>query len=369
MIAVLGGYGEVGKAVVRALLALRSEPLRIGGRDPVSAEAFARTLDQGPVEVVTVDINDAGSLERFVHGCTVLVNCAGPSHRIGEGPALTALRAGADYLDVAGDERLHARLDDRAWREQGRRALLSAGLQPGLTALLPLWLAHTGFDRVTSLTSYFGLRDLFTAVAAEDYRQSVEDGIGRPRAAWRNGGVRPGVLIRKNGVGLPFFPGPVTVMPYLNQEAERVAAALELEHGDWYTALADGPMRSVFDRLHTCSREDACMQLQRMSRLDLAGRAPFVTLLLRMTGHREGKERTCSLALRGHRNADLTGALAAVAVDALARVDVPAGRHFAAMVLDPGAAVETLLATGMTAGLSVIEGPLEALNEAEEGVL
>lgn len=369
MIAVLGGYGEVGQAAVRSLLALGLGPVRIGGRDPDRAEAFPRALGKGPIDVVTVDINDAVALQRFVHGHRVLVNCAGPSHRVSEGPAQAALRAGADYVDVAGDERLHARLDDRAWREKGHRALLSAGLQPGLTALLPLWLARTGFDRVTSLTSYFGLRDLFTAVAAEDYRQSIEDGVGQSRAAWRNGGARTGVLVRENGVALPFFPGPVTTLPYLNQEAQRVAAALGLERGDWYTVLTDGHMRSVFDRLHTYSREDACLQLQRMSRLDLAGRAPFVTLLLRMTGHWEGGERTRSLALRGHRNADLTGALAAVAVDALERGDVPPGRHFAAMALEPEAAVEALLATGMTAGLPVVDGPLEAFNEAEEGVL
>ncbi|EAR23263.1 saccharopine dehydrogenase NADP-binding domain-containing protein [Nitrococcus mobilis] len=369
MISVLGGYGEVGTAAVRALLALGLGPLRIGGRDGAAARALVRTLDAPSLEAAEADFMDRSSLARFVSGCRVLLNCAGPSHLIGAGPALVALEEGADYVDVAGDDGLYALLDDADYREQGCRALLSAGLQPGLTGLLPRWLAATGFDKVSRLVSYFGLLDHFTAVAADDYLQSVEDGFGRPLAAWRQG-CRPGVLVRNSDAGLPFFPGRVTALPYLNREAERIASSLELEQGDWYTVVAGRHTLAALDWVHGMSREGAASLLQRSSRLDMAGRTPFVTLLVQLGGRVvSGEQRTRSLAFRGHRNSELTGAFAAVVTRAALEQNILPGRQFAAMSVEPVSAVESLLATGMVSGLTVLDGPLEMFTEAEEGAL
>lgn len=371
MIAILGGYGEVGSATARALLVQDMGPLRIGGRNGAAAAAMAESLGDGRAEGIEVDCSDPASLAPFLSGCRLLLNCAGPSHRLGAGPALAALQAGVDYVDVAGDDRLHAQLaelEHTEYRQRGCRALLSAGLQPGLTGLLPRWLA-TRLPQVKALTSYFGLLDHFTAVAADDYLQSLEEGFGQPLAAWRNG-RRPGALVRESALELPFFPDPVTALPYLNREAERLAASLKLERGDWYTAVVGRHILAAFERLHGLSRAQAAALLQRSSCLDMAGRRPFVNLLLQAeSGDGASGRAAVSLAFCGRSNGELSGAFAAVACRALFEQCIPSGRHFTAMAVEPVTAVNWLRTTGAVAGFTLVDGPLASFTQTEEGVL
>lgn len=366
LIGVLGASGDVGLASARALLSLGVNELRLGGRDPGNgARCLASLQQQWPearLQWTAVDFNDAAALTGFARGCGVLLNCAGPSWRLADRAARAALQADAHYVDAAGE----MTLEPHQWRN--RCAVLGGGLQPGLTGLLPRWLAEQAFTQVLGLTSYFGLRDHFTAVAADDFLQGAVDGTNEPLAAWRNGRCSR-ALTRSQDVLLPCFPGQVHVLPYLNQEGERLAVDLRLEIGQWFNVITDGHVLKALDLAHSLPRADAVQRLCEASRLDLSGQAPFVTLLLQLDGLWEGQARTRSLVLSGAGNAALTGAMAAATVVSVADGEITAGCHYAAQALPPAASLERLQRTSAIRALNLLHGPLDHLHSVEEGCL
>jgi len=366
LIGVLGASGDVGLASAQALLSLGLHNLRLGGRDAhTGARCLARLHQQWPdarLQWTAVDFNDTPALARFARGCDVLLNCAGPSWRVADRAAQAALKADAHYVDAAGD--IH--LDPALWR--GRSAVLGAGLQPGLTGLLPRWLAAQGFTRVQGLTSYFGLRDQFTAVAADDFLQGAVDGSSEPLAAWHNGRCSR-ALRRRRDVLLPCFPGPVHVLPYLNEEGERLARDLHLETGQWFNVITDGHVLNTLDQAHNLPRAEAVQRLCTASQLDLSGQPPFVTLLLQLDGLCDGQACTRSLVLSGAGNAALTGAMAAITVVSVLEGEIRPGCHHAAHALPPAASLERLQRTSSIRTLNLLDHPLEHLQDAEEGCL
>ncbi|WLI43674.1 saccharopine dehydrogenase NADP-binding domain-containing protein [Pseudomonas beijingensis] len=366
LIGVLGASGDVGLASARALLSLGVNELRLGGRDPRSgAHCLASLQQQWPdarLQWTAVDFNDAPALAGFARGCDVLLNCAGPAWRLGDRAARAALQADAHYVDAAGE----MTLEPSQW--PNRCAVLGAGLQPGLTGLLPRWLAERAFTQVQGLTSYFGLRAPFTAVAADDFLQGAVDGTSEPLAAWRNGRCSR-ALRRSRDVVLPCFPGQVHVLPYLNQEGERLAMDLSLDVGQWFNVITDGHVLKALDLAHSLPRAEAVQRLCEASLLDLSGQAPFVTLLLQLDGQWDGQARTRSLVLSGAGNAALTGAMAAATVVSVANGEISAGCHYAAQVLPPAASLERLQRTAAILALNLLHGPLEHLHTVEEGCL
>jgi hypothetical protein len=273
-----------------------------------------------------------------------VVNCAGPSAAVGDRVLRAAERAGADYVDASGE----------IWATS-RVAVVGAGLQPGLTGLVPRWVCGLpddggtlsqasprlgnpqifslpgSTDKIGSLTAagavpsslavYLAVLDHFTQTAAADFLR----GRNEPLAAWRNG-PQPRAATRRRA-GLPFLPGEVTLLPYLDDEACRTAEALGLAHGDWYSAVSGTHVLQAFDRIHTLPEPQAIEALCRASRLDLAGRDPFALVAVD-TGDR-------TLVVKGRGNGELTGTVVAHAVKAVAAGEVPPGCHFAAEVLNP----------------------------------
>ncbi|GGJ74983.1 epimerase [Pilimelia anulata] len=347
-IGVVGGRGDVGSAAVGWLAAAGLGPVLVGGRHPRGTGCPASAYQQ-------VDVADARGLAAFAGRCRLVVNCAGPAHTVGDRVALAALAAGADYVDAGGDDPLHAALDPDRYAAAGRVAVLSAGLRPGLTGLLPRWAARDLGPGAT-LRSHLAVRDAFTEVAAADYLAAAG---GAARAAWRGGRVVAGALRRGALPALPHLDGPVTTLPYLDPEAGRVAAALRLADGEWYTALTGPHMTAAFDRAPALPRPAAVADLCRSSRLDLCGRPARVVLVVSVAGERE---RTVVVHAAG--NAAVTGAVVGLTVEAVLAGAVPPGRHFAADVLDPAAAIARLTGTG-AAALTVRDGV--AADDVEEG--
>lgn len=357
MIGILGAAGDVGAAVVRALQRLDAGPLRGGGRH--------QAPDTASMSWQRVDIHDAMSLRQFVEGCRVVINCAGPTDEISAKAGQSCLDADIGYVDVSGDAALLAKLGVHA---KHASALICAGLQPGLTTLLPRWAASQGYSRIDAMTAYFGLRDRFTPTAAVDYLCSAHEDGGISLAAWR-GGVQRGTLRRRAGIAVPYFPAPATAVPYLAGETQRLAAELGIPRVDWYNVFTGRHMMAALDTVSSQARVDAAAALCLASRLDLDGRVPFVTLLTQFDGVSPKGSLTRTLLMRGSGNAALTGALAAVAAFAVVGGEIPLGCYTAAMALTPSTAVERLRRTGAMLALELLDVPINTLHSAEEGCL
>jgi hypothetical protein len=365
-IGVLGSYGAVGTAVV-ADLARDGLALRLGGRDGDRLAAQATRLRGTETQVVAVD--DDAALARFCTGCAVVVNCAGPSYRILDRVAVAALAAGAGYVDPGGDEPVMRLLDAGALRAAGRRVVLNAGMMPGLSSLLPRWLAGQSPEPPVALTAYVGTLDHLSPSSAADYLLSIGGGThGEARAAWLDRAHVTNALEPEVDTRLEHFPGRVTAFPYLSVEAERLARSLALRDVRWFNVFDGQHMLAALGRLQAAGSaadgELAVMarELARAAELDLFGRDPYQLMVFELTDA-AGDVRT--LALRAGSTYGLTAATAAFAVRAVLEERVAPGVHYAAEALDPQRAPEILAACPSATVLDRLAP--EAL--VEEGVL
>ena len=351
-IGVVGGYGAVGHSVVRQLQHWRLFRVRIGGRNKSRGQPFVESLSGNP-EWVTTEAHDAQSLQRFCRGCDVVVNCAGSACLLGEKIGSAAFAQGAHYIDASG----YAALNLPPSR---RTALLAAGMYPGLSGLLPRFLAARGFDRVSCLTAYIGGCDYLSHTAATDYLESVKNGFGEADAAWLGGRRVSKVLEGGQKVNLPFFPRSVMRQPYLTAEAERLAAYLALSDAKWYSVF-DGP--HVVSALPlAASRQDA-ESFVKAAKMDLFGRDPYQILMFEMRGMLGDMPVCRSLMLKASGGAQLTGIAAAAGVKAALSGEIPHGEHYFAETVDAAGIVTCLRQSDAILALEVFDNPLMMCEE------
>ena len=281
MIGVLGGFGAVGQEVVRLLQSAGEGPLRVGGR---------RAQGLAGVETRRVNAGDPASLLAFADGCRLVVNCAAPSAGLSPLVAATLGAAGIPLVDAGG-----VGCADAAY-PAGWRALFAAGALPGLSGALPPWLAN-GVAQPTRLRCWFGIADRFTPAGAGDFL----DG------ALRGGGEGPTL----RGAGLPFFPRPLTLLPFTDRETRGVAARLGIADIRCWLALEGGSLPRALEQARALSRPQAVEAIVAGAALDVAGRRPQVQFLIQIDGRRDGAPATATLRLTAPGIAHLTAACAA----------------------------------------------------------
>lgn len=340
LIGLVGGYGAVGQSTVRLLRTWGAVRMRIGGRHPALAEELIRNELGGCGEAVALDINDPASLADFCAGCQIVVNCAGPSYRVLDRVALAAFAAGANYVDPGGDELLYRRLAALELAKAGRIALLTAGMMPGLSGLLPRWLARQGFERATQLTAYVGGRGRLTPTGAADYLLSLATVTTDSLAAWRDGAKVSRALEPLTNVLLPFFPPGVTAYPFFSAEAERLARELELSDVSWYNVFEGGHMLAALGRLQGAAVdcEDlsaAVSELSQAAELDLFGKSSYQLFVLQLAGEAGGCPMSRTVMLRALDAHGLSGTVNAFAVSAVLGGEMAPGLYFAAEALNP----------------------------------
>lgn len=355
LVGIVGATGGVGTSVVRHLRGHPALALRLGARDAGRARALAASTG-GNVEATGVDVHDHAALAAFCAGCRVIVNCAGPARAIGATVGRAAFAAGADYVETSGYAALEL-------PRNGCRAVLSAGMYPGLSGLLPRYLAAEGFDTLICLTMFIGGCEELSATAALDYLDALRDGFGESNAAWLNGRRTSQALPAGAPASLPFFPRPVVAQPYLTTESEHLARALGLRELRCY---------SVFDGAHVLAALPQAVlardagALVRAAQADAFGQVPYQILLFELQGTC-GERAVCrSLFVKARSGVALTGVAAAAAVHALSEGRAPEHVHDFAQALDPRAAVARLRASDDVLACELFDAAPSAF---EEGAL
>jgi uncharacterized protein YbjT (DUF2867 family) len=107
-VVVYGASGWTGSQVARALHS-RGIPLVLAGRSADKLAQLNDTLDRSAAIRVAI-AGDSNELERALAGANVVVNCAGPFVDSGLEIVNAAMRVGAHYLDVSGEESHVARV-------------------------------------------------------------------------------------------------------------------------------------------------------------------------------------------------------------------------------------------------------------------
>lgn len=134
---VLGGYGNFGARICRALSGDPAIQLLIGGRDLKRAQALAAELG-GAAIGLRIDL-DAPDLARGLReaGVELLIHAAGPFQQQSYGVAAAAAAAAAHYVDLADGRRFvcdFAGALDAAFRATGRVAISGASTVPALSS-------------------------------------------------------------------------------------------------------------------------------------------------------------------------------------------------------------------------------------------
>lgn len=123
---VLGGYGNFGARICRALAADGNIDLLVAGRDEGRAQQLADTLGHGAVGMsIDCTAPDFGQA-LTTQGVGLVVHAAGPFQQQSYAVALAAARAGAHYIDLA---------DGRRFVCDFPQALQDAFLQTGITGI------------------------------------------------------------------------------------------------------------------------------------------------------------------------------------------------------------------------------------------
>ncbi|MBG0816499.1 saccharopine dehydrogenase NADP-binding domain-containing protein [Planomonospora sp. ID82291] len=346
VIGVLGATGAVGRTAAERLAAFGPGGLRLGGRDAARAADLARTLP-APAEAVRVDLTDPDDLARFCAGCTIVVNCAGPTYRVLDTVARAAFAAGADYVDIGGELAAKDALSGSAVPGE-RTAVFSAGVMPGLSGLLPRLLANG--RPLRRLDVYVGGAAVFTPLSAVDALLTRGPRFGVPMAAWREGAATP--LAPLHGVRLPGFPVPVHAWPYLTTEAQALAAACGADEVRCYNVFVSGRIPEALSGawadvpdVHAAPLETLrpyATQVVDASRLDNADVGAFYVMLFTARPHRGAPAGPTRMLLTAEDSYALSGVVTALAARAVLAGRIPPGVHLAAEALDPDEAATAL---------------------------
>lgn len=134
---VLGGYGNFGARICRALAGDGRLELLIAGRDQARAQSLADSLPPG-AQAVALDHNAAGFAQRLqALDVGLLIHTAGPFQQQAYAVAHAAAAAGAHYIDLADGRRFVCDFPaamEPTFSAAGRTAICGASTVPALSS-------------------------------------------------------------------------------------------------------------------------------------------------------------------------------------------------------------------------------------------
>ncbi|MGY2374457.1 hypothetical protein ACW9IB_08100 [Pseudomonas sp. SDO524_S393] len=360
LIGLIGAGGAVGGAALAQLLP-QAVRIRAGQRQ-------SRVWPEG-VDGQVLDLFDAPALADFCNGCQVVLNCAGPSWRVGDRVARAAHAAGAGYVDAFGNAALLAALHDAR-----QPSIIGAGVFPGLTALLPRWLAGRGFDRVTRLHIHAGGREHCSSAGGADVLLSALGGFGTPNAQWLDGRVQA-LPVEQQAQRLAGFPEPVFRSAYLTDELQRLAGTLGVPHASFHNVFDQATVPALIASLCQRLSQDpsalpqAVEQLIQAAELQLLGRRAYYRLTVDLSGWRAGQPLHQRAVLSSQDSYGISATVAVCAVLQLLHDPAWRGAHWAGDCLAPDGVIDAMQTGTACQALSIVNLAAQAATSEEEGVL
>jgi hypothetical protein len=188
---VLGGYGNFGARICRALSNNPLIHLVVGGRDLQRSTAFAGELGHGATGIA-IDLNAPGFANRMRQmGIGLLIHTAGPFQQQAYGVAEAAAAAGAHYIDLADGRRFvcdFSKAMDAAFRAAGRTAVSGASTVPALSSAVVNQLCK-GWQRIDTID--ICIAPAQTAPRGRATLAAVLSYCGELIPVWNNGQWQP----------------------------------------------------------------------------------------------------------------------------------------------------------------------------------
>lgn len=186
---VLGGYGNFGARICRALAGDASMELLVAGRDGLAAQQFAERLPAGfGAQGVAVDMHSADfSSQLSALKVDLLIHTAGPFQGQDYAVARACAQAGASYIDLADGRRFvsdFAQALNAPFRAAGRVAISGASTVPALSSAVVDALC-SGWQRIDTIDTCIAPAQ--TAPRGLATMRAVLGYCGEPLSVWRNG--------------------------------------------------------------------------------------------------------------------------------------------------------------------------------------
>lgn len=193
---VLGGYGNFGARISRALANWPGIDLVIAGRDAAKARELAAECG---VASAVIDITDEQLALRLSElGAALVIHTAGPFQQQGYAVALAAAEAGAHYIDLADGRRFVCDFPaalDAVFRARGRTAVTGASTVPALSSAVVDRLT-AGWCSITDID--YCIAPAQTAPRGDATMAAVLSYCGAPIQLWQGG-----AWVTRHGWGAP----------------------------------------------------------------------------------------------------------------------------------------------------------------------
>jgi saccharopine dehydrogenase (NAD+, L-lysine-forming) len=246
-IGILGATGYVGEGAVETMLGFTDYTILLGGRnlEKLRTKYANRSL---AIHFLHVDIFDSESLLHFCGMCDMVVNCAGPSKHILDRVAFASLEQSAHYVDVSGDEQLHQLIMKRKQEIEAKQLsfVISAGVYPGLSEIIPAYIAQTYFDEVDMLELFFAGHGEFSLNAAYDIVCSIQEDTCQGMSYCNQGTPSKIEGSFHSTYTLPSPAGKRVTYPILNYEFVSMARTYGLRSAWLYNTYADKSVLNKF---------------------------------------------------------------------------------------------------------------------------
>lgn len=367
-IGIIGHNGAVGQAAVRYLK--DKYPLRCGSR---SVHKESSQLDKF-IEYMQVDIYDQIGLETFCTGCTIVLNCAGPSYSIIDRVAQAAKKVGAHYVDAFGADLLEKKFMQQ---ELTNIMILSAGSYPGLSGILPRLLAQEGFEQIDKVIAYAGGEETYSKGAAADIMLSSIHGFGTANAFYKDEKISRDIAqTEKINVTINGEEKAVYAQRYITNETIRLAKKLYIAEAHWHNIY---PNKAVFSLL-----QQACIQLAMrntpehlhqivddlMEKLTVFPvRQTWYTLVIEMVGKYRGRLIRRQAQLLCQNSFTISGIICALSVEAIIEGIIQEnGVYWACDILNPSNVMRVLHEQCVIEDF-IITSKTENHVDLEEGIL
>lgn len=263
-IVVLGANGFTGQLIVAELCRRQHRPV-LAGRNTAALAQLADAHGLGPSDIITVDVTSPDLATQF-SGTDVIINTVGPFVVYGAAVADAAITAGADVIDISGEQSHLVRLieqHDSQASVAGVTMVPAAGFDfaPGdlLAAVCAASLPHVSdIDICYAVSTAGSPRRLIRGVPLSSHgtRSSIAAMLNQPQFAYIDGALTeeavgqarrlawfPRPLGPRHAAGIPggeavlvprYLPSAVNVRTYLAMptwRAELVQAAGALARG------------------------------------------------------------------------------------------------------------------------------------------
>jgi saccharopine dehydrogenase-like NADP-dependent oxidoreductase len=188
---VLGGYGNFGARICRALAGDPSIELLIGGRDLSRSQSLAAALGGG-AQGIAIDLDRQGLAQSLREAkVELLIHTAGPFQQQSYGVAEAAAAATAHYIDLADGRRFvcdFAGAMDATFRAAGRLAISGASTVPALSTAVVDHLCNT-WERIDAID--ICIAPAQTAPRGRATLAAVLSYCGEPIQVWDHGRWQP----------------------------------------------------------------------------------------------------------------------------------------------------------------------------------